>query len=87
MASYYGQVEGNAQTAATRVGSRKSGIKVCAQSWDGSVIVKMYEDADGAMRVRLELADGSSSSGTRAFDGTMDELCGQLTGKSLSELC
>ena len=87
MASYYGQVEGSAQTAATRVGSHKSGIKVCAQSWDGSVIVKMHEDGGGAMRVRLELADGSAPYGTCAFDGTMDELCGRLTGKSLSEFC
>lgn len=41
MATFYGQVFGNAQTSASRQGSKNSGIRTSAQSWNGSIIVEL----------------------------------------------
>lgn len=68
MATYYGQVKGGG-TAATRTGTKNSGIRASAQSYDGSVIVDMQ---DG--KVSIEIADGSSFYGRTIFTGSIKEL-------------
>lgn len=73
MSKFYGMVRGN-RGAATRGGSANSGFKATAQSYDGSVITCLdYNDAD-QLKVRIELADGSSTYGDTAFSGTFEEL-------------
>ena len=57
MSKFYGQVEGMAQTVASRRGS--SFIKSSAQSYDGSVIVRMHYDLEGKLMISLNLTDGS----------------------------
>lgn len=42
MSHFYGTVEGQAQTTATRRGSKKSGLVTHAASWDGAVRVQAY---------------------------------------------
>lgn len=69
MSKYYGQVKGSADTVASRRGTEKSGIRVSAQSWDGSVIVCMHND-----RVDIEMSQDSSMHGTTMFSGTLEEL-------------
>lgn len=75
MAEFYGQVKGQSATSATRCGTKNSGIKVAAQSWNGSVIVEMREGRDGATNVRISVNGGSSPYGREdVYCGTLDAL-------------
>ena len=80
--TFYGLVRGN-RGAATRGGSKNSGFKATAQSFDGSIISYLDYDNEGKLKVRLEIADGSSSYGDIVFNGTLDELRKKL--KSLTD--
>lgn len=71
MSKFYGTVIGAASTDATRRGH--SDIKVSAQSWDGSVITRLWYNTNGDLMVDLEHSDGSSTYGRTLFSGTMDE--------------
>lgn len=84
MATYYGQVLGNRETPATRTGSKQSGIQASVQSWDGSVILWLRE-VDGENRLQIEVNKDSKFSGTRIFDGTIEELAIALAGKHLED--
>lgn len=77
MSAFYGQVIGHAQTTASRRGH--SDIKVTAQSWNGSVITRLYYDDDELM-CDLQIADGSSAFGYTVFNGTLEELKSRLEG-------
>lgn len=63
MSAFYGMVCGNRE-AATRGGSRNSGYHASAQSYDGSVIVKLRYDGeskkDEKLMVTVGTNDGSS---------------------------
>lgn len=77
MSTFYGSIQGN-RGAATRGGSRSSGIKASAQSWNGSVITELsYNDKDELM-VGVSTSTGSSSYGTRIFYGTFEEYIAKL---------
>jgi len=81
MSRFYGSVQGN-RGAATRGGSAASGFKASAQSYDGSVIVELFEDKEGKVVVDIGLNNGSSSYVTEPlFRGSFDELREKLTGK------
>lgn len=86
MSKYYGQVEGAAKTVASRRGFHE--IKVSAQSWDGSVIVKLRDkfpselEKDGSdipiCTIEIE-EDDSRNYGPIYFTGTIAELKERLT--------
>ena len=77
MSTFYGCVQGN-RGSVTRVGSRASGFKASAQSYNGSVITHLsYNDNDELM-VEICASDSSSSYGTRIFYGTFDEYVNKL---------
>ena len=79
IATFYGMVQGN-RGAATRGGSRASGFKSTAQSYDGSVITYLsYNDKDELM-VEIECSDGSAPYGKRIFSGTFEEYINKLQG-------
>jgi len=59
MATFRGRVQGN-RGEATRNGSKKSGISVTAQSWQGSVQVRLYE-RDGETMCRITSGAGSQA--------------------------
>lgn len=65
MSKFYGQVQGQAQSIASRRGSQY--IRVSAQSWDGSVITRMVYDDDDVLKVQIEIDDGSSMYGQSYF--------------------
>jgi hypothetical protein len=44
MAHFYGRVEGN-RGAATRLGTKDSGIGTVAASWDGCILTNIWYDA------------------------------------------
>lgn len=75
MATYYGQVRGNRDTAATRTGSKNSGIKASVQSYSGSVIVSLYNGI-----CEIAISKESSFYGKMVFSGTIEELEKVLTG-------
>lgn len=77
MSKFYGQVFGAAKTNATRRGH--SDIITSAQSFDGSVITKLYYK-DGKLMVNIEVAPESSCVGLTAFDGTFKEYVKRLQG-------
>ena len=75
MSKFYGQVEGQAQTVASRRGSANSGLKVSAQSWEGSVIVRLWENNEGETMVEIEKAEGSTSwGGDTIYRGKLQDL-------------
>lgn len=73
MSKFYGMVRGN-RGCATRGGSANSGFKSTAQSFDGSVITCLDYDQNNNLKVRIELAEGSTTYGDVAFSGTFEEL-------------
>ncbi len=78
MSKFYGTVSGGAKTEATRRGF--DSITVSAQSWDGSLITRMWYGHEGQLLVDLSVYNGSSSCyGTTIFSGTLDELKARLT--------
>lgn len=79
MATFYGSVQGN-RGVATRGGSRASGFKSTAQSYDGSVITRLsYNDKDELI-VTIEVSDYSAPYGTTIFTGTFEEYINKLKG-------
>ncbi len=74
MAKFYGQISGSGNTVATKTGTERTGLKVSAQSYDGSVIVLMIGD-----RVEIEISDTSSFTGSTYFYGTIEELKAKLS--------
>lgn len=77
MSKFYGQVFGAAKTVATRRGH--SQIITSAQSFDGSVITRLYYK-NGELMVNIELAPESSCVGLTAFNGTFAEYAKKLQG-------
>jgi hypothetical protein len=76
MSTFYGQVDGHANTVASRRGTDY--IKSSAQSYDGSVITKLNYDSQDVLMVTISLAKGSDFYGdTRElpyFYGTFEQL-------------
>ena len=73
MSALYGSLRGCRQTI-TRTGSRNSGMKASLQSFDGSVIGYLDYGSNNQLKVRIELAEGSTTYGDVAFSGTFEEL-------------
>lgn len=60
---------------ATRRGGN-DGVRVSAQSWDGSIIVKNWYDENDQLRVMVGTNDGSSCSSdwrSNDFEGSFDD--------------
>lgn len=86
MSTFYGTVEGQ-RGPATRCGSRSSGIRTAAQSWDGSVIVNLsYSERDGedTLMVDINTSENSSAYGHNIWNGTYDEFV-RLLEKDMDE--
>ena len=75
MSKFYGTVIGQADTPATRRGSRD--IRVAAQSYDGSLVTRLTYEHD-ELCVELEYHESSNTWGKTVFKGTMDELLRKL---------
>ena len=73
MSAFYGEVAGN-RGEATRGGSKSSGFKASCQSYDGSVITRMWYDQEDNLKISLEVDEGSKSYGDEVFRGTYAEL-------------
>jgi len=68
MAHFYGEVEGG-RGEATRLGTRNSGLRTLAASWQGSVTVRLYA-RDGCDMARVELAPHRGKGADRLlYDG------------------
>ena len=78
MSKFYGQVFGASNTSASRRGHNE--IHVSAQSYDGSVITRMFYDQDDRLIVNIQMSDGSSSYGDTVFRGTFEDLKKKLGG-------
>lgn len=80
MSHFYSTIKGNRGTA-NRCGSKDSGIMAAAQSWHGSVIVRLtYNEETGCDMVDIEISDESSTHGKSVFFGTFEELEKKLIG-------
>ena len=60
MSTFYGTIEGQSKTNATRRGFKD--IKVSAQSWEGSLITRLYYK-DNVLMCELEHSKGSDTQG------------------------
>lgn len=86
MSKFYGQVFGMSSTSASRRGG--SDIKVSAQSYDGSVITKLYYNDAGKLMVEIETDKDSDSSGDTKFKGTFEEFNKLFDKKEINkEIC
>ena len=75
MSAFYGTLEGQ-RSPVTRCGSRTSGIRAAAQSWDGSVIVNLsYDEHDGedVLMVEVRTSENSDAYGHRIWKGSFSE--------------
>jgi len=70
MAKFYGQVFGD-RTDVHTLGSR--GIKVSAQTYDGSVIISLTYNKDNDLCVVLETNHDSADCGESLFNGTFKD--------------
>lgn len=82
MSAFYGTVIGSADTNATRRGHHD--IKVAAQSWNGSVITRLYYN-EGTLMVDIQISEDSATSGYTAFCGTLAELKRRLQDRKENE--
>ena len=60
MAHYYATIQGN-RGPKTCMGSKSSGIHAAAQTWDGSVIVRIDNHKDGIDTVTIGIGQGSTA--------------------------
>ena len=73
MSRFYGTVEGQSSTCATRRGNKN--ILVAAQSYDGSVITELTYNENEELIVSIGIAKGSSCySDETLFKGTIKQL-------------
>lgn len=78
MSKFYGQVFGASNTPVSRRGH--SEIHVSAQSYNGSVITRMFYDRNDRLIVDIQMSNDSSSNGDTVFHGTFDDLKKKLGG-------
>lgn len=79
MSAFYGMVQGN-RGSATRGGSRASGFKASAQSYDGSIVTRLSYNKDNELMVTIEVAEDSACYGKTIFYGTFKEYIAKLQG-------
>lgn len=75
MSAFYGTLEGQ-RSPVTRCGSKTSGIRAATQSWDGSVITRLYyseRDGHETLMVEVSTSNDSSAYGHRIWYGSFDE--------------
>jgi hypothetical protein len=77
MSAFYGCIQGN-RGVATRGGSRASGFKSTAQSYDGSIITRLSYNHEDELMVTIETSDGSAPYGSQIFYGTFKEYIEKL---------
>lgn len=82
MSLFYGMVEGQAETSASRRGSLKSRIKSSVQSYDGSLQMELfYKDNDPEKELCVNISyteDNSSFYGRTIYWGTFKNLVNLL---------
>lgn len=62
MSHFYGTVEGN-RGAATRGGTKGSGLITTAAGWGGAIMVRVYHDKEGVDRYVITLGPWKGSEG------------------------
>ena len=78
MAHFYGEIEGQARTTATRRGSKNSGISAHVRGWEIGAGVQWFVNDEGGGSVSIRLTSGSN--------GRLHEKClGTYTLKDLEE--
>ena len=79
MAHFYGEIEGQARTTATRIGSKNSGISAHVRGWDIGARVQCFVNDQGEDCVSIRLTSGSN--------GRLQGKClGTYTLKDLEEV-
>ena len=69
MAKFYGTVQGN-RGMGSRLGTQD--IKASAQSYDGSVITRLWYNNNNELMINLAINGGLGSSGDTKFHNTFD---------------
>lgn len=85
MSRFYGDLEGQARTAATRRGSAGSGISAHPRGWDVGVKVVGYDD-DEADTFAVGLTGGSHGNRARVHLVQVTQAAGGFVRVSLAEL-
>lgn len=79
MAHFYGEIEGQARTKTTRIGSKNSGISAHVRGWNIGARVQCFVNDQGEDCVSIRLTSGSN--------GRLHEKClGTYTLKDLEEV-
>jgi hypothetical protein len=64
MSQFYGSVVGSARTAATRRGTKSSGISAHVRGWDTGIYAEI-EDINGIVEARVYVTGGSNNAGSK----------------------
>lgn len=72
MARFYGTVIGSADNAATRIGSKNSGLTTRASTWEAGAEVNIYVDQTGFDIIEVYATTGSSPSDIKKYLGQIE---------------
>jgi hypothetical protein len=64
LSTFYGSVVGAARTAATRRGTKSSGISAHVRGWDTGIFAEI-EDINGVTEARVYITGGSNNSDSK----------------------
>jgi len=81
MSHFYGTIEGQAKTAATRRGSPRSGINAHIRGWNSGVYISAFVDNDGRDCFRVSVTGGSNGARKTCEILTVSETCEKINLK------
>ena len=74
MSQFYGDLQGQARTKATRRGNKKSGITAHVRGWDVGVRVEGFVNIDGNEVFKVYRTGGSNSSYNKECIAVVEEV-------------
>lgn len=78
MAHFYGTLQG-ARGQASRLGSKRSGLTVTAQTWHGSLTLTLWHDDEtGQDMFTLQACEGSGRGGREVMSGKVSDLASDV---------
>ena len=81
MAKLYGTLAGDGR-AQPKTRCAQTETKAAAQSWEGSLIARVWIDSGGTHHAEIEVAEGSATHGRTLWSGRLAEILGASTLQS-----
>ena len=72
MARFYGEINGKANTSATREGTEKSGMTAHIRGWDIGIYIQCYVNDKGKDAIKVMKTNGSNDPSTTELIGVYE---------------